>query len=171
MKHAMSNLFVLVLALGCTSPSLDARPDLQPPSVAGYWYIDQPMHALYEATVYHFDADGPVSATAAFPEDYRTGTVGTQDSSITCEFAGSWASDGEQWMEIGLTCSDGQAREAVLMFEQGLSGCTGDHGCFPLLHSVDGDTGNWTRNQPEWMWTQCTGEEDCMTRLSLWTGR
>ncbi|PKN47545.1 MAG: hypothetical protein CVU59_02530 [Deltaproteobacteria bacterium HGW-Deltaproteobacteria-17] len=160
-----------MFVLGCSSPALDARSDLRPPSVAGYWYIDQPMHALYEATVYRFDTDGPVAALAAFPEGYRTGTVGTVDGSITCEFAGSWASDGGQWMELGLSCSDGHHREVLLKFEQGISGCTGDQGCLPQVHSVDGDTENWTRNWPEWMWLRCTGENDCMDRLRLWTGR
>jgi hypothetical protein len=170
MKSIPSLILVLSLTFSCASPSVESLPDLRSPSVIGYWYIDQPMHALYEATVYRFRSDGQVTAGAAFPEDYRTGTVGTKDLSVSCEFDGAWSSDGGQWLEIGLSCSDGHAREALLYFETGIASCTGDHGCYPLVHSVDGDTGNWTRNWPEWMWVRCIDEADCLTRLHQWTG-
>ncbi len=170
MKHLIFLMFALTLIPGCASPSVSGVPELQPPSVTGFWYIDQPMHALYEATVYRLEGDGAITAGAAFPEDYRTGTVGMKDQSISCEFAGTWSSDGQQWLEVGLTCSDGHSREALLYFEQGITNCTGESGCFPLVHSVDGDTENWTRNWPEWMWVRCVDEDDCMARLNLWTG-
>lgn len=173
MKHALFLIFIVSLMPAYASPSMEGEPDGQPPSVVGYWYIDQPMHALYEATVYRFRDDGTVEAGAAFPEDYRTGTVGTKDQSIMCEFSGTWSSDGGQWLAIGLSCSDGHAREALLYFESGISSCTGEHGCFPLVHSVDGDTENWTRNWPEWMWVRCVDEADRLNRLNrlnLWTG-
>lgn len=170
MKH-LAWTITLFVAAGCASPSVTHGPELHPDAVIGHWYIDQPMHALYEATLYRFHGDGRLEAGDAFPEDYRTGTVGTRDLSISCEFTGPWESDGEHWLTVRVACSDGHAREAVLYFEQGLDACEGDQGCFPLVHSVDGDTGNWTRNWPEWMWTRCADENDCLTRLGHWTGR
>jgi len=170
MRHPVWTIIVLI-ASGCASPSVIPEPDGQPPSVAGDWYLDQPMHALYEATIYRFHDDGRVAAMDAYPENYRTGTVGTRDLSISCEFTGPWESDGDFRLSIGVACSDGHAREVLLHFEEGLDVCGGDHGCQPRVHSVDGDTEGWTRNWPEWMWTRCADEEDCLTRLRHWTGR
>ncbi len=161
---------VLWLAAGCASPSLEPLPDDHAPGLAGFWYIDQPMHALYEATIYRFHPDGRLEAVDAWPDGYRTGSVGTRDLSIGCEFAGPWQSEGNTILTVGLRCSDGQDREALLRFPEGFDACQGEPGCFPLVDSVDGDTENWTRHGFEWMWTRCVDETDCRARLRLWSG-
>ena len=160
----------LMLVLGCSAPAVEPLPGDHPAEVAAYWYVDQPMHALYEATIYRFHPDGRLDAVDAWPDGYRTGHVGTLDLSIACEFSGPWESDGDTTLTVGMRCSDGRDRELLLQFPDGFDACAGGTGCFPLVRSVDGDSENWTRHGFEWMWTRCADEADCLARLHLWSG-
>ena len=161
---------ILWLLFSCDPPAVESVTDERHIDVAGTWYIDQPMHALYEATIYTFHGDGRISTHDAFPPAYHTGAVGKRDQSISCVFAGPWSTQGAQWLFVGLSCSDGNIREVLLRFEQGFESCGGESSCQPMVHSVDGDTTNWVRNWPEWMWTRCIDLDDCRARLSHWTG-
>ncbi len=160
-------IFPVILASSfacCQAPSL-TRDDFRfSDNVAGYWFIDQPMHALYEATVYGFSPDGKLTREGTFPAGYSTGRVFTRDRSIQCEFSGSWFSLDEHRLVVGLFCSDGGSRDVLLWFPQGFSSCAGQR-CLSVVHSVDGDTAGWMHPDWEWSWIRCESRQACMEML------
>lgn len=136
---------------------------------AGIWRIDQPAHALYEATWYDFRPDGTLI-------ELETQYLGSDNSmeigfvsrcnrysnpsnsaatclewSPTCTFGDSWEAPDETTLLIAGECSDGQHRLIELYF--------GSHTSYPDEIIVENET--WEHNGFIWQWTPCDAFENC----------
>ena len=149
---------------GMTSADADAGTDLGPGDALfqGLWVIDQPSHALYEATLYELQADGFIATldtmTLSIPADpnYVTGTVENADRSIRCTFGGRWRTLELRVLELDASCSDGNARAVQLSFPE-LDFATG---VMPATLSVGGQMG-WDHRDWPWSFRKCNSRDDC----------
>jgi hypothetical protein len=151
---------LLVLLAGC--PERDASwiedpPGELEPRFVGEWMVDQPAHALYEASWYRFGEDGLLeltdSCTAGGPADYQTGIVQNDALTVSCLFGAAWASAGDSTLVIDGECNDGRGREIVLGFRGDASGNAAGLTQVDVL-SVGGET-DWAHHFPEWRWMKC----------------
>lgn len=127
---------------------------------AGEWMVDQPTHALYEATYYTFELDGTVTIGRTCPEGYETGAVMNQETWVTCHFGDRWGSDGPATLIVAGACDDGVAREIVLGFPSDSSGNAA--GVFSIeVASVGGQSEGWAHGFPEWRWVRCVDGGGC----------
>ncbi len=122
----------------------------------GTWLVDQPAHALYEATLYRFNQDGSAQMleTCSFgeAEGYVTGSVTDQRSTIRCEFANTWESIGDDTLLVRAFCSDQQLRDVSLSFLSDASANT--LGAQVEVDNVDGEA-DWAHRDPSWSWKKC----------------
>jgi hypothetical protein len=129
---------------------------------AGFWVVDQPSHALYEATLYELVADGtvnvgPTELLGAEPwPDFVTGTVANAAGSARCDLAGPWRSSAPRVLQLESTCTDGTPRTVTLTFPN-LDPAVG---IMPASIEVDGQSG-WTHPGFPWAWRKC-GSAPCM---------
>lgn len=137
----------------------------------GRWYIDQPYHALYEATFYEIHRDGtmqigsndyPAGCRASLYNPCVVGWVGTRDYSKACTFGSKWYSVDANTLVIRGECADGVQRYIRLGFPAAMGRDTHTE---PEVLSVDGATG-WLHNTFEWRFCKCpvgTTEATCHT--------
>jgi hypothetical protein len=148
----------------------------------GLWIVDQPFHAAYERTFYHFESDGRLVTGSSFPtncashltEHCVTGTVANCQkspgsgqpctSTITCVFGDEWFSKNGMLGIVG-KCSDLSPRTIWIHFGKDASLNTQPGGANgAVLHSVNGDT-NWSHDNWEWAFRKCptgTTEATCL---------
>ena len=147
------------------------------PRFVGWWIVEQPTHALYEATHYELRADGELVVGATIPDDCSghlarhcvTGSVancvprGTEsrcESELTCVFGREWWSlDANRLVILG-ACSDERARQIVIeMNSDASSNASGGAGA--RLISVDGEQA-WSHDNWDWAFRKCpAGIESC----------
>jgi hypothetical protein len=116
--------------------------------------VDQPGHALYEATFYLFKADTTIEIQRSVGAPTATFEVGTIQHTVTrtaCTFGGgSWSAVDAQTLVINAPCDDGKSRNIELRFRGS-----------PLLGKpesmlVDGK-GGWAHPGFDWAFTRCGG--------------
>lgn len=145
-----------VLATACLSKSAAPEPDRDPRFV-GVWIVEQPYHALYEATVYRLHRGGaievgPTYTASELAGDYVTGSVADPESGVRCVLAGQWRSVDEATLIVDGNCNDGRYREIALGFDEHAAGNAVDAEVVVL--SVGGEDG-WVHDDWRWRWRQC----------------
>lgn len=181
-------LAVCLLAAACSSQSTTSswEPGDPPlpeerehdPRFIGWWIVEQPTHALYEATYYDFRSDGALVVGSSIPDDCSghlarhcvTGSVancipretGTScQSELTCVFGDEWWSlDANRLVILG-SCSDGRARQILIEMNSDASSNSSWGGAGGRLISVDGER-DWTHDNWDWAFRSCpTGPTSC----------
>jgi hypothetical protein len=129
----------------------------------GFWVVDQPSHALYEATLYELRVDGTVNvgptdtSSGAEPwPGFVTGTVQHPTTNVRCDLRGPWDSPALRTLQLESTCADGTPRTVVLTFPD-LDPAVG---VMPSGIEVEGASG-WTHPGFPWAWRKC-GSAPCM---------
>jgi hypothetical protein len=164
---------LLLAVVGVSAALLDYTPTEQyDPFFVGLWRVDQPMHALYEATLYDFRPDGELvtleTVTLGGREaDYVTGTVARLEdptcvgmncpTQIVCRFGGRWHSVSERRLVIEGVCSDNMIREIIL----DLTPIAGSDLFTAEVVSVGGERG-WAHHDFEWSWARCASRDECL---------
>lgn len=129
----------------------------------GLWVIDQPAHALYEATLYELGDDGEISVLETMLDGaepwpgFVTGTVSSPDGSKRCQFEGTWRSVQLRVVELDAACTDGLARGVQIE----LPDADVTSGVMPIVRWVDGQTG-WQHPGWTWSWRKCESRDDCL---------
>lgn len=158
---------------GCAWFAGACQPASHDPRFVGLWLVDQPCHALYEATYYELDATGALSVARSLGLEpgAQTGVVAPCpqtkpsmpcESELRCVFGERWHSVGPTQLYIEGVCSDGTTRAIHLGFTpevQPVHACGGEG----ELLDVDGDP-DWMHWGSEWSWRKCTpgtGPERC----------
>lgn len=137
---------------------------------AGHWVVDQPAHAGYEATLYHFRDDGLLDEVRSLQQGsgkVPTGRVARCESrtehcvewGVECIFSDSWRSR-ETVLFVTSQCSDGVVREVELRFSDDLSNSF----LLPEI-SVNGEE-NWEHNDFDWSWRKCLDPDTCLCEIS-----
>lgn len=146
----------------------------------GLWVVEQPTHALYEATYYDFMADGTLITGSSIPGDCSghlsrhcvTGSVancvpdpatGWCESDLTCVFGDTWYSLDSSTLIIIGACSDDRPREILFAFSEDPSLDTEWGGAGAALVSVGSET-SWTHDNWPWAFRRCpagTDESTC----------
>lgn len=141
--------------------------------MVGYWKIDQPMHALYEASVYEFRSSGELLlvdnyAMEGSPE-YAVGSVWKKGKcppqnicppAIKCEFGNEWHSNIFQIITISGVCSDRVQRDIKIWLDTFSSPDSIYYSAFVLF--VDGEWG-WYHGPFNWLWKKCIDLDDCIS--------
>ncbi len=151
---------------------------------AGLWLIDQPSHALYEATIYDFRPDGTlVEVRSEFlgggiDEPPEVGFVARCEkreieTRESCEPDGTCEQrEYEYCAEWGPTCFFGERWSALSADEIYIQGeCSDDQSRMlefefsgeryaPAVIRVEGE--EWEHNSFEWRWSRCDDEESCL---------
>jgi hypothetical protein len=126
--------------------------------------VDQPFHALYEASWYRFDDDGVLghegTCTVGSPAvGFETGFVRGQGD-LVCTFGERWSSPDHETLLIEGECSDGLVRDIELGFPaDSAANSQGGQTQVEVL-SVGGDEG-WEHGFPEWRWLKCLDSTPC----------
>jgi hypothetical protein len=129
----------------------------------GAWLVDQPMHALYESTVYTLEPGGRVVVGASEPPDCSghlsrhcvTGSVSrdvTDPEALTCVFGSRWRAVSGSELELLGDCADGRDRWIRLRFDEGTAWQAA--GMAPLEVRVDGEAG-WGHDGFDWWFRRC----------------
>lgn len=146
-------------------PEVDATSDVsevEPGFFEGGWLIEQPLHALYEASFYRFERDGRVELLASTPPDCtghlerycETGHVSPPSGTLLCRFGGGrWSEVSERVVAIEAVCDDGVSRVVVLDFEELDPATWGT----PRIVSVDGEEG-WVHASWDWTFRRCEAD-------------
>lgn len=150
-------LVLCVLASGCYASHEGALgdaslPDAGPSVFAGRWLVDQPTHALYEATIYDLRDDHWTEevCTETFGGPVPTGVVERTADGLRCHFDGPWQSRHEGELAIDAYCDDSASRTVVLTVSWGTDGAPSE----VVVEKVDGERG-WVHPWPEWRWLPC----------------
>lgn len=159
------SLLQVVLA-GCAERSTAGDPRETSDRFAGEWMVDQPFHALYEASWYFFHDGGQVEhlRDCSFGGEVPTGVVSDASDSLRCQFGDRWSAPDADTLVIDGACSDGRPREIVLGFPADTTANAVGQSAIEVI-SVGGDHG-WAHSQWEWAWqkcadTGCTPALDC----------
>lgn len=156
-------LSALLFATGCYArhdPSFDV-PDGGVSRFEGRWLVDQPFHALYEATVYDFLSDGRVvercSLSFGDPGAIPVGQVARTRDGRRCTFVGPWSSRDASVLAIEAYCDDSVERTVVLDVAW-----DGDRPSAVAIQKVDGEESGWEHPGFEWRWLPCAASPtDC----------
>ncbi len=174
------------------APTTADRRD-HPAAIAGVWLIDQPYHALYEATWYRFGEDGTLDEleSETYGHEVPTGTVGRcdewspQDDDHCAEFTNGgeclehyppyctvWSdvscAFADQWWsratgELSVRASCTDGSARTVVFD--VTDLLAGDAEAPRVSSVDGEDG-WYHNMWDWRWVKCpagAGAEECRT--------
>lgn len=166
MKTNISNSCLLIISLIGFSYSLQ-KIDAQQFNnrFVGLWLIDQPYHALYEANLYRFNANGSIDLLNQRPAGYHTGTICFKSLDTSCTFGDQWHSQGPDTLYIRLNCSDSLVRDAILVFPDSIhTNCQNPYiWCGePSSVSVQQDT-SWHHCDFQWRWIRCVQiESNCL---------
>lgn len=151
--------------------SFDVLPEapvvVSPTRFDGWWRIDQPAHAGYEATAYEFQPGGvlvegdsqsfgsgqvPVGRVAHCVE--LSSESQCLEFGVECLFGTRWQADGDV-LTINGECSDGHDRDILLTFQPIESDYMEPH-----VDVVPGQT--WRHNDSQWRWARCDSQDLCM---------
>jgi hypothetical protein len=143
----------------------DGGTDLGPGGALfeGLWVIDQPSHALYEATLYELGADGLIGVhetmlLGAEPwPDYVTGSVENADSSVRCVFEGAWRSLEPRVVELETRCTDAAVRPVRIELPEDQDPATG----VSAVVLSAGDESGWDHRDWPWSWRKCETRDAC----------
>lgn len=130
----------------------------------GLWVIDQPTHALYEATLYELTADGTITVhdtmlLGAEPwPGYVTGSVENADRSVRCVFEGRWQSLEARGVELDARCTDATTRTVQVELPADQDPATG---VSAVVLSVNGESG-WDHRDWPWSWRKCQSRDACV---------
>lgn len=136
--------------------------EVEPGFFGGGWLIEQPLHALYEASYYRFEGDGNIELVASTPPDCtghlerfcETGHVSPPNGTLLCRFGGGrWSEVSERVVAIEAVCDDGVAREVVLDFAEVDPATWGT----PRIVAVDGEEG-WAHASWDWTFRRCEAD-------------
>lgn len=136
--------------------------EVEPGFFGGGWLIEQPLHALYEASYYRFEADGRVELVVSTPPDCtghlerfcETGHVSPPNGTLLCRFGGGrWSEVSERVLAIDAVCEDGVTREVVLDFVEVDPTTWGT----PRIVAVDGEEG-WVHSSWDWTFRRCEAD-------------
>lgn len=146
--------------------AVDATVDIgevaEPGFFEGGWLIEQPLHALYEASYYRFERDGRVELVASTPADCtghlerfcETGHVSPPNGNLLCRFGGGrWSELSERVLAIDSVCEDGVSRVVVLDFTELDPATWGT----PRIVEVDGEEG-WVHASWDWTFRRCEAD-------------
>lgn len=134
----------------------------EPGFFEGGWLIEQPLHALYEASYYRFERDGRVVLVASSPPDCtghlerfcETGHVSPKDGTLLCRFGGGrWSEVSERVVSIDAVCDDGVSRAVELDFGEVDPAVWGT----PAIVEVDGEPG-WRHASWDWTFRRCEAD-------------
>jgi hypothetical protein len=152
---------------GAQTPDIDADAgtDLGPGAelFSGLWVIDQPSHALYEATLYELGDDGLIGVhdtmlLGAEPwPDYVTGSVENTERSLRCVFEGRWLSLGPRVIELEARCTDAAIRPVQIELPEDQEPAIG---ISAVVLSVGGESG-WDHRDWPWSWRKCASRDAC----------
>ena len=136
-----------------------ARRDL---NFTGLWLVDQPTHALYEATYYELKVDGTldqgnsIGLDGHLQEHGETGSVAKTSGEPSCVFGETWWNTDAFTLVILGQCSDDRFREIALTFERS-PGLGVDLGA-PTKIVVGGESG-WEHDNWPWRFLLCNAGE------------
>lgn len=120
----------------------------------GRWLVDQPFHALYEATIYDLAPDGRVvevcSESFGDPAAVPVGRVARTRDGLACELVGPWSSLRPEVLAIEGYCDDSVRRTVVLDVVW-----AGDRPSAVTIQKVDGEESGWEHPGFEWRWLPC----------------
>ncbi|MCA9608513.1 MAG: hypothetical protein KC619_23070 [Myxococcales bacterium] len=120
----------------------------------GVWLVDQPFHALYEATRYELAPDGrfieECSISFGDPAAIPVGQVARTADGLRCELVGPWSSLRPEVLAIEGYCDDSVRRTVVLDVVW-----DGDRPSAVTLQKVDGEETGWEHPGFEWRWLPC----------------
>ncbi|HJL15982.1 MAG TPA: hypothetical protein RMH99_10010 [Sandaracinaceae bacterium LLY-WYZ-13_1] len=141
----------LVLAVGCyDSHGRGAGPaDGGTSLFEGRWLVDQPEHALYEATIYELAPGGRLVEVCSFSAGGPVPTGTVRRDGVECTFVGPWSSRHEGELAIDAFCSDSVQRTVVLDVAWG-----DDSPTSVTVAKVDGEEG-WSHGPFAWRWLPC----------------
>lgn len=175
----LSGMFVLLA--GCGSADLSVSPDDGASNTTrehdlrfvGRWVVEHPTNAQFVATFYDFGPDGTLSVgsstydctvglasdcvTGVVAENIPTATVGGYQHT-TCYFGDEWSSLSPSHLVIVGDCSDGQARNLLLGFNEDSSSNSGG-GAGASLLSVDNNT-EWSFSPIDPIFRKCPDGAD-----------
>lgn len=146
----------------------------------GLWVVDQPFHALYEATVYRFEEDGRLGVvdtscgghlerhgvTGSVARCVPTPSEGWCEAEPTCLFGAAWQSSGASTLIVAGECSDGRPREIRLAFDDDPTDDDRAGGARVTLESVGGERG-WSHDNFEWAFRRCPAGTDAAACAGL----
>ncbi len=129
---------------------------------AGWWLVDQPTHALYEATLYPFGADGVIADPlmldkGSFGADFVTGVVAR--GGTACRFGAAWSAPEATLLVIDGVCDDGVDRPIALRFPEA-PGPVADVWDV-AVEAVGGEAG-WAHAGPDWRFLRCGSLGACV---------
>ncbi|MDD9936243.1 MAG: hypothetical protein OXT09_21705 [Myxococcales bacterium] len=130
----------------------------------GIWAVEQPSHALYEATVYELLPNGNLVehetvTLSDLGDDFVTGTVTEGPGGVECRFGDTWLTERPRRLVITAICSDDQDRDIALDFPDGDETI----GVVPTV-SVDGNT-TWEHGGFPWSFRKCPSRTGCVLRF------
>lgn len=152
-------------------PGTVTRPGEIDPRFVGTWVVDQPAHALYEASVYEFRTDGGLALLGSYSfnqpiEDYQTGQVAVSDDScgdwycedvkFVCAFGAQWSAPDAGTLRIQSVCDDGVTREVELSFTDDAS--ANAQGNTTVVVERVGEHDDAFHWGPEWRFIKCLDE-------------
>jgi hypothetical protein len=154
-------LLALTGLASCSAPGPAGEADVR---FVGAWLVEQPFHAGYEASWYHFHDDGTLQhlRDCAFGGEVPTGFVTDASGSVRCEFADRWSASDAETLAIAGACSDAREREIVLHFPADTSANATGQPAIEVI-SVGGES-DWGHFQWDWVWQRC-GAGDCTPTL------
>lgn len=129
----------------------------------GLWLVDQPAHALYEATLYNFKPSGTlveVGSHALGNGPVPTGTVANCSGSgsqppTSCKFGDKWRARDSDTVVVTGECSDNKPRDIALDF----TGLTATSDPIKVeVADVDGQSG-WCHSTFQWRWQRCQSKK------------
>lgn len=130
----------------------------------GTWLVEQPYHALYEATLYQFNADGSLEILNRFPAGFQTGSICSSTNGPVCYFGDQWSSRGSDTLVIKTACSDSVQRFVTLTFPTQTNCSNPQIWCGePLSISVQNDT-SWHHYGFQWRWIKCISNQSLCQR-------
>lgn len=150
---------IIALAAGVIICQLSAfaAPGEHSGRFAGLWLIDQPFHALYEATLYRFNDTGSIDVLAQSPSGYQTGTICSTSTDAACALGGEWYSRGADTLCVMFQCgARGQRIGTFVFVDSSHSNCSNPEiWCGnPVAIAVQQDTA-WRHCDFEWRWIKC----------------
>ena len=166
------NFLIIILVLStCQTKKVGIERHIE---LIGYWQIDQPGHALYEATIYEFKSDGKIRHVEnyAFDENMQefVGTVSKSDDPycpplnnclpiVSCQFGDEWYSEDSTIINITGECSDGIQRNIKLKLLP--PSLPSNRNYDVSILSVDGER-DWFHGPFFWAWSKCNDLKDCL---------
>ncbi|MCB9540300.1 MAG: hypothetical protein H6704_29140 [Myxococcales bacterium] len=134
---------------------------------AGWWLVDQPTHALYEATLYHLGTNGAVADplaldTGSFEAGFVTGVVARGETA--CRFGRAWRAPEAALLVVDGVCDDGVDRPIALRFPAP-PGPAADV-WEVVVETVAGEAG-WTHPGPDWRFLRCASLGECLGAAPL----